>query len=319
MDLSIIIVNWNSREYLQRCIDSILATTHGIKFEIIVIDNASFDGCDEMLRRCYPQVRFVQSEKNLGFAKANNEAFRFSEGRNLLFLNPDTEIKEDAIETLLRHLQALPSAGALGAKLLNSDKTIQTSCVQAFPTIANQVLDSEALRTLFPTARIWGTRPLYEEDGNPTEVDAVSGACLMIRRSVFERIGKFSEDFFMYSEDVDLCFKVRKYGLINYFIPSAVITHHGGASSSQNKGNLFSSVMILESRWRFFRKTRPSWYCWLYRFAMFFGSIVRIGLVYFLWPLSRFKEGRSSMDFVLKKWTSRLRWALGGENRVRNY
>jgi hypothetical protein len=104
VDLSIIIVNWNSKEYLRKCIASILAETHGIEYEIVVIDNASFDGSGEMLRECYPQVRFIQSDKNLGFAKANNEAFKLSAGRSLLFLNPDTKIKDDAIVMLQREL-----------------------------------------------------------------------------------------------------------------------------------------------------------------------------------------------------------------------
>jgi len=319
VDLSIIIVNWNSKEYLRKCIASILAETHGIEYEIVVIDNASFDGSGEMLRECYPQVRFIQSDKNLGFAKANNEAFKLSAGRSLLFLNPDTKIKDDAIVMLQRELCSLQSVGAVGAKLLNNDMSVQTSCIQAFPNITNQVLDSNALRTLFPMAGLWGMKPLYANNRGPTEVDAVSGACLMIGRSVFERIGMFSEDFFMYSEDIDLCFKVRKYNLRNYYIPSAVVIHYGGASSSQNKGSTYSNVMMLESRWRFFRKTRPSWYCWFYRFAMFVASIVRIGLVLLLWPARRLQGKGLSMDAALEKWTARLRWALGGEEWVRNH
>ena len=116
MDLSIIIVNWNSKEYLRKCIASILAETHGIEFEIVVIDNASFDGCDEMLRQCYPQVRFIQSDRNLGFAKANNVAFKESSGQNLLFLNPDTEIEGVAIETLYINCALLPKCCGCGGE-----------------------------------------------------------------------------------------------------------------------------------------------------------------------------------------------------------
>jgi len=319
MDLSIIIVNWNSRDYLQKCIASILAVIHGIKFEIVVIDSASFDGCDEMLRQCYPQVRFIQSDQNLGFAKANNEGFKVSRGRNLLFLNPDTELKGDAVQALLRPLESLPNAGAVGTKLLNTDRSIQTSCIQSFPAIVNQILDSEALRQRFPRSRLWGMSPLFEQSAMPAEVDAISGACLMIKRSVFEAVGMFSTDYFMYSEDIDLCFKVWKAGWKTYYVPTANVIHHGGVSSSQSSVNTFSSVMMLESRWRFFRKTKPPIYCKIYRLAMFSSSLIRIGLLLLSWPIMRLRRENSSIEFALKKWGARLRWTLGLEKWVKSY
>lgn len=319
MDLSIIIVNWNSKEYLRKCIASILVETHGIEFEIVVIDNASFDGSDEMLREYYPQVRFIQSDKNLGFAKANNAASKISVGRNLLFLNPDTEIEDAAVERLLNLLRSMPSASAVGPKLLNSDKSIQTSCIQSFPTISNQLLDSNALRAIFPRARLWGMKPLFTGNSVPTEVDAVSGACLMIKRSVFESIGMFSSDFFMYSEDIDICYKLKEAGWKTYFVPEAIVVHHGGGSSSKTSGNTFSSVMMLESRWRFFRKTRSLWYCWCYRLTMFSVSILRIGFALLLSLARRLQGKESSMDTVLAKWTARLRWTLGCEDWVNDY
>jgi len=319
MELSVVIVNWNSKEYLRNCIDSIITTTNNIEFEIVVIDSGSLDGSGEMLRECYPQVRFIQSENNLGFAKANNVAFNVASGRKILFLNPDTEIEGHAVETLNHCLDSMSNAGIVGAKLLNSDRSVQTSCIQAFPTILNQFLDSDVLRNIYPRAGMWGTGPLLTEGNAPEEVDAVSGACLMVKRSVFESIGMFSTDYFMYSEDVDLCLKVRKVGLHTYYIPSAVVVHHGGASSSQISVNTFSAVMMLESRWRFFRKTRSLWYSRLYRLAMFGTSVVRIGLVLFVWPVLGLCGKESQVEHVLKKWMARLRWTLGGERWVKNY
>lgn len=320
MDLSIIIVNWNSKDYLRKCIDSILATTHGIEFEIVVIDSGSFDGCYEMLRQHYPQIRFIQSRENLGFAKANNSAFQQSKGRNLLFLNPDTEVKDSSIETLYRQLIDLPNAGIVGATLLNSDGSIQTSCIQAFPTILNQLLDSSALRNLFPKAGLWGMKPLFSKDAHPKPVDAVSGACLMIKRSVFERVGMFTTDYFMYSEDIDLCFKVRKTSLITYYVPKAVFIHHGGKSSSHSGSNAFSSVMMLESRWRFFRKTRGRWYGINYRAGMFGISLIRIILLGLLmWPAFQMSGRVSSIKGSIQKWKARLRWTLHLEKWVKNY
>lgn len=319
MDLSIIIVNWNSKDYLLKSIASIEAETKGIEFEIVVIDAASFDGCDEMLRRIYPHVLFIQSDRNVGFAKANNEAFKVSHGRNILFLNPDTKIEDLAIETLYYQLNSLPKAGIVGAKLLNSDRSVQESCIRAFPTILNQVLDSNMLRKLFPRARLWGMKPLFVRSERAKEVDAISGACLMVKKSVFESVGMFSTDYFMYSEDLDLCLKVRKAGLNTYYVPTAVVVHYGGASSSQTSVNTFSAVMMLESRWRFFRKTGSLWYAQLYRLAMFGVSIVRIVLVLFMWPARRLYGRESWNETVLKKWIARLRWTLGGEGWVKDY
>jgi GT2 family glycosyltransferase len=229
MELSIIIVNWNSVKFLQACLTSIYACVEGISFEVLVIDNASWDGCMEMLAEDFPAVHAIQSEENTGFAKANNRCFEQSRGENILFLNPDTEILGPAIQTMLRFLQESPSAGIVGAKLLNSDFSIQTSCIQRFPTALNQLLDFDYLRKAFPSADLWGTAPLASDIATPVEV--VSGACLMIRRDVFLAAGKFDEGYFMYSEDVDLCFQVRKQGRGNYFVPQAQVVHHGGRSS----------------------------------------------------------------------------------------
>lgn len=319
MDLSIIIVNWNSKDYLLKSIASIEAETKGMELEIVVIDAASFDGCAEMLRQIYPHVLFIQSDRNVGFANANNEAFRAARGRNILFLNPDTKIEDFAIERLYSQLISLPKAGIVGAKLLNSDRSVQETCIRAFPTILNQVLDSNMLRKLFPRARLWGMKPLFVRSKGAKEVDAVSGACLMVKKSVFESVGMFSTDYFMYSEDVDLCLKVRKVGLNTYYVPTAVVVHYGGASSSQTSLNTFSAVMMLESRWRFFRKTRSLWYAKLYRLAMFGVSIIRIGLVLFMWLTRRLHGRESQNETVLKKWIARLRWTLGGESWVKDY
>ena len=133
LDLSIIIVNWNSAEFVHRCISSICKHATGLACEIIVIDNASFDGCDRMLRESDPEVRYIQSDTNLGFAKANNLAFESSRGNSLLFLNPDTEITGPAIATLYGEFSKLLAAGVVGARLLNGDGTLQASCVQSFP------------------------------------------------------------------------------------------------------------------------------------------------------------------------------------------
>lgn len=319
MDLSIIIVNWNSKDYLFECIASIKAETDGIEAEVIVIDSGSFDGCEEMLRESYSQVQFIQCDKNVGFAKANNLAFEVSQGENILFLNPDTIIIPPAIRTLYQNLRSLPSSGAVGPKLLNRDGSVQITCVRCFPTILNQFLESDVLRRWFPQSRLWGMAPLFQEIQRPCEVDAVSGACLMIKRSAFESIGMFSTDYFMYSEDIDICYKLRLAGWKTFYVPTAVVVHYGGESSSKSAINVFSTVMMLESRWRYFMKTHSRWYCWLYRLSIFIASMARIAGVVFLWPFGVLFGQVARLESVRIKWTARLFWSLGGEKWVKTY
>lgn len=317
VDLSIIIVNWNSKEYLRKCIASILAETHGIEFEIVVIDNASFDGCDQMLRETYPQVRFIQSEKNLGFAKANNAAFHESRGRHVLFLNPDTELVGPAISILLDFLKKSPNAGAVGCRLLNADKSIQTSCIQSFPTIINQVLDSELLRGLWPKSFLWGNAALFGCKNNPEEVEAISGACLLVKRSVFEQVGFFCEDYFMYGEDVDLCYKIMQAEHLNYYVPEASIIHYGGGSSQRRPGD-FSVVIMRESRMHFLKKTRGNLYGTSYRISTLIAALGRIVVLTIFLPLIMIRRSRESWESSFRKWGAILGWSLGLGNWVRN-
>ncbi|WP_340122716.1 glycosyltransferase family 2 protein [Methylobacter svalbardensis] len=310
MDLSIIIVNWNSKDYLQKCIASILSWTTDINFEIVVIDSASFDGVDEMLKRCYPQVRFIQSDRNLGFAKANNVAFRVSTGSNILFLNPDTELIGPAINILLDYIQILPKTGAIGCKLLNADGSVQTSCIQAFPTILNQLLNSEFLRALFPKFSLWGMASLFNAKDEPAEVDVISGACLMLKRSLFEQVGLFSGDYFMYAEDLDLCYKISQAGFTNYYIPGASVTHFGGGSTEKRPSD-FSVVMMRESLWRFMKKNRGNIYGLAYRASIAISAIGRLLLLMILLPLHYFRQSRPSWNASLKKWQAILTWSLG--------
>jgi GT2 family glycosyltransferase len=318
MDLSIIIVNWNSKDYLRNCIASIFANTQGIEFEIVVIDAASFDGCDEMLRKCYPQVRFIQSDRNLGFAKANNAAFTISLGRNLLFLNPDTELASSAVKTMYEWLCRLPNVGAVGCKILNADRSVQTSCIKSFPTIMNQFLDSASLRALWPKSHVWGMAALFGTGTVPEEVEAISGACIMLKRSVFEQVGRFSQEYFMYAEDVDLCHKIRQAGYKNLYVPEATVIHFGGGST-QKVLSEFTEIMMRESNWRFLSKTRGKLYGLAYRSATLLCAIARIAVLLILLPGLIVRQGGESCRVSLRKWRAILAWSIGFDDRVRNH
>ena len=303
--LSVVIVNWNSAAYVRGSINSIYEFTKGLPLEIIVIDNASFDGCGEMLAREFPKVVYLQSQENLGFAKANNLAAAHAHGGVLLFLNPDTLLSGPAIEVLYKHLFSMPNAGAVGARLLNRDGSVQTSCVQSFPTILNQALDSEFLHRVFPNWSIWGTAPLLAT--KPVPAQAVSGACVMVKREVFDQIGGFSNVYFMYGEDLDLCFKVRKAGRFVYHVPEATFVHFGGGSSRTISN--FSHVMMRESVWLFFHYNYGPASAFTYRVSMAAVSIPRIILLLAVLPIRGFAP--------LGKWLSIFRWSLGQDEQAR--
>jgi GT2 family glycosyltransferase len=308
MNLSIIIVNWNSRDYLRRCLDSLRRHSPGTDREVIVVDGGSFDGCDRMLAEEFPEVRFIQSPDNVGFARANNLGFRHASGRHILFLNPDTEFHEDSPRILCERLDRLPGAGAVGCRLLNRDGTLQGSCVQSFPTPVNQMLDSEYLRSCFPRSRLWGTAALHAGGRDPAEVEAVSGACLLARRAGLERVGGFSEGYFMYGEDLDLCFKLRRAGEKVYYVPETSVTHFGGGSSASAAAD-FSTIMMRESVFRFMRWNRGEMAAWGYRLGMLASALIRL---IFIGPLLLFgrrvvRHGRGSLG----KWYAVLRWSVG--------
>jgi hypothetical protein len=317
MELSIIIVNWKTRDYVAACIRSIQRDAALPDYEIIVVDNASEDGCEEMLQREFARVKFVQAGANLGFAGANNLGVRQAKGLALLFLNPDTLIQDGAIAKLLARLHSLPRAGAVGARLLNTDLSFQTSCIKAYPTILNQLLASEALQRRFPRWKIWGMAAGFGSLSEPAEVEVVSGACILMKREVFEKIGGFNEKYFMYSEDVDLCLMCRRSGLRNYYVPDALIVHHGGGGSSQAGASDFSTVMFEESRYQYFRRNKGAVYALAYRFFVTMASVARLGLIAFAFLLPREPDARKRLSGSRRKWSSVMAWALGRKKACR--
>ena len=317
-DISIIIINWNSKAFVETCVRSIFEQTRNIEFEIIVLDNASCDGCGEMLAAKFPKVNFIQGDKNLGFSRGNNQAALRARADTLLFLNPDTEVRPGAIQRLFAVTTSHADAGAVGARLLNSDGTLQDSCLQAFPTILNQMADAAILRRLFPKSSLWGTMSLYSGDSQEAAVEGISGACIMTPKPVFDRVGGFSETYFMYFEDMDYCLKVRKAGRRNYYVPDAEIIHHGGKSAAASTSK-FSSVMMAESAWRFFGKEHGRATAALFRFCMALKAISRSMGVALLYPAAGTSSRRTLLKNSFFKWKCVARWALGAESWVRNY
>lgn len=315
MELSIIIVNWNSCEFLRTCLASIRTHLTGVTYEVVVIDAGSFDDAEDMLRREFPETRFVQSQTNPGFGLANNAAVAASTGSTLLFLNPDTEVRAGAIQALLAAQRSLPQAGIVGARLLNSDGTLQESCVQSFPTVLNQIVNSEFLRRRFPKSRLWGMSALFDDSAPTHEVEGISGACMLMPRQLFDQVGGFSTIYFMYAEDMDLAYKVREAGFRNYYVRDASIVHHGG-QSTQRSANLFAAVMLPEAVQRFFVAHRGRAYSWAYRGLMMCSGLGRLGVLGAA-SVSRGQSPTGTASF--QKWLAIVRWSLKRDGIVQRY
>lgn len=230
MDLSIAIVSWNTREILDGCLASIFDTTHGIEFEVIVVDNASSDGTAEMVRGKYPRARVIKNSENVGFARANNRAYSVSSGRHFLLLNPDTICLGNALVLLVSFLDARKTVGAVGPLVLNVDHTLQFSWAR-FPTFLNECLGKPD-RRLVCTSAVPLTADAVRALG-PFETDWVGGCCLMIRREAAERIGLMDESLFMYCEETDWCLRLSRDGWSIMVEPESEIVHLGGQSSIQ--------------------------------------------------------------------------------------
>lgn len=306
MNLSIVIVNWNSKDYVRECLASVRATCAELVPQVVVVDGGSFDGCGEMLAAEFPEVDFVQSPDNLGFGRSNNLGFSRATGDLVLLLNPDTVLHAGAVRGLIDALESSPGAGMVGAHLLNTDGTLQLFGIHLLPTPWNCAVDSD------PVRRRWWKQHGPADEGAPVVVEAVSGACMLMRSETFRRVGGFSPQYFMYGEDMDLCKKVSSLGLKIYYAPDARVIHHGGGSS-RNEFNRFPTIMIREAHWVYMRLNHGLGTALFYRFLMGASAVARCAIVAALLPLRR-GERRSAARVALRKWAAVFRWSLGLES-----
>lgn len=307
--LSIVIVNWRSKDYLRGCLRALARHAADLHPEIIVVDGASFDGCGEMLAAEFPEVVFIQSHKNIGFGQCNNLGFSRATGDVVLFLNPDTEIEPGSIHRLLAELGARPRAGLMAPRLLNSDRSLQRSCVQAWPTPLNQALDSDFLRALFPDSSLWGTGRAFSSK-EPVVVEAVSGACMLIPAAVYRQLGGFSDHYFMYGEDIDLCYRLHQAGYEVVHVPAACVIHHGSGSSSQQVTH-FATVLIRSTNFINLKVNRGDWTARCYWLLQIASAVIRLALcapVAALFPPCRLRGAARASTL---KWWYILLWALG--------
>jgi hypothetical protein len=249
VDLSIIIVNYNVKEFLQNLIHSIYKAAQKITFEIIVIDNASNDGSVEFIREKFPSVKLFANDKNLGFSKANNIGLKEAKGKYILLINPDTLVSEDTFDKMIRFFQENPDAGLAGCKILNPDGTLQLACRRSFPGPWTSFCKVTGLSTLFPNSSLFARYNLtYLNEGQTYEVDAISGSFMMFPKEIYEKVGGLDEQFFMYGEDLDFCYRVQKAGFKVLYVHSTQIIHYKGEStrrSSLDETKIFYSAMQL--------------------------------------------------------------------------
>jgi len=242
MDLSIVIVSWNTREVLRGCLASVFRETRDVDFEVIVVDNAGSDGTLEMLAADFPAVRVLANPANRGFAAANNQGIALARGRFVLLLNSDTIVLDGALQRAVRAAEAAPGAGVVGCRLLNADGSLQPSAFQA-PSLSNLLLTLLHLPGLFPRSRWLGKeRMTWWPHDDTREVEVAVGAFMLARREAIAQVGGMDEQFFMYGEEVDWCLRMKRAGWCVLFTAEAEIIHLGGASSQ-----LVGDVMFLQN------------------------------------------------------------------------
>jgi N-acetylglucosaminyl-diphospho-decaprenol L-rhamnosyltransferase len=232
LDLSVVIVNWNVRDLLQRCVESVLSSQRSITTEIIVVDNASVDGSVEMLRAEFPQTVLIANPENRGFPAANNQGIAAAQGRYVLLLNPDTEVLADALDALVQYMDAHPDVGLVGPQLLHPDGQVQSSR-RRYPTLATLFFESTWLESLAPRALLRRYYVLDQPDKAVLDVDWITGAAMLARREVIQQVGGMDERFFMYSEELDWCRRIKAAGWRVVYHPEARVIHYEGKSSEQ--------------------------------------------------------------------------------------
>jgi O-antigen biosynthesis protein len=280
-DISVIIVNYNVKELLEQCIISILSASKNLKTEIIVVDNNSFDGSVEHIKKKFNDVsslKIIASPINLGFAKANNLGAREAKGEYLLILNPDTVLQEDTLEKSLDFYKNTAGTGALTCKLILPNGRLDLACRRSFPTPAVAVYRILGLSRLFPKSKTFGKYNLTYLDENSTyEVDAIVGAFMLIKKDIYDKMNGFDEEYFMYGEDLDLCYRIKKAGYKIYYYPQTSIIHYKGESTKKSS---ISYVNNFYGAMRIFVKKNLKTSFWLMNLLIKLSIIYRAAISY---------------------------------------
>lgn len=297
-DVSILIVSWNVCAYLRGCLESIYRDPPRCDFEIVVVDNASKDETLAMLRSEFPQVQVIAHPENLGFARGNNLALQSARGKYILMLNPDTLVYPGAIDALVQALEANPRLGGCGSRYLNPDQSLQPSCYP-MPTLFREFCRMFHLDLLWPVGvynmRRW---PLDQ----PRRVDVLQGASFLLRRDLLDQIGFLDPAYFMYTEEVDLCYRILKSGWELSWVPQSTIVHYGGQSTSQIAAKMFDQ--LYRTKVRFFRKHHGAAAALLYKTILAAATLPRLIGLPFRWILQ--KNQRPALGALMRNYSDLL-------------
>ncbi|MCE5210549.1 MAG: glycosyltransferase family 2 protein [Deltaproteobacteria bacterium] len=252
MDISVVIVNWNTKDLLIECLHSLNKVTGNLKKEIIVVDNGSNDGSQEAVKTVFPEVKIIKNNENLGFAKANNIGMKASTGRYLCLVNSDVKVLDGCLEQLMHYMDQDTGIGIVGPQILWPDMTLQDSC-RKFPGLWNNICDLLHLNKLFPKSDLFsGEHMMFFDHTTAKQVEGLAGCFLMIRKSALEQVGMFDEQYFIYFEETDLCKRFRENNWKIVFFPYAHAIHYGRKSSS--KDALRFSFEQLKSKIQYWKK-----------------------------------------------------------------
>ena len=287
-ELSVIVVNWNTRGLLAECLRSVIRHRGDLDLELIVVDNASTDGSAAMVRGEFPEAQLIVNSDNIGFARANNQGVAAGRGRFALLLNSDAQLTVGALSALVHLANSRPQAGLVGAQLVNADGSFQASHTP-FPTLWREFLILSGLgRVLYGS---WYPSKGPDESRGPQPVDYVEGACMLVRRNAYQAVGGLDEDSFIYAEEVDLCYTLRANGWQVWYQPMARVIHLGGGSSRSRR--LEREGDLYRSRVRFFRKRYGDRAAGLLKLQLYGFTAIKIAVHGLVRLLSGGRYGRS--------------------------
>lgn len=279
MDLSIIIVNYNVKYFIEQCLYSVEKAVKNIDSEIFVVDNNSVDGSCEMIRSKFPWVRLIENKTNLGFSKANNQAIQISKGKYILLLNPDTVVEEDSFRKCIDFMNGHPDAGALGVKMIDGTGNFLPESKRALPRPDVAFYKIFGLASLFPRSKVFGKYHLtYLDKDKIHEIDVLSGAFMFLRKEALDKTGMLDESYFMYGEDIDLSYRIQLSGYKNYYFPETTIIHYKGESTKKGSINyvlVFYRAMIIFANKHFSTKNARM-FSLLINLAIYFRAALSI-------------------------------------------
>jgi O-antigen biosynthesis protein len=279
MKLSIIIVNYNVKYFLEQCLHSVQNACNGLESEIFVVDNDSVDGSVKMVKEKFPDIHLIENKENKGFSSANNQAIRKSRGKYVLLLNPDTIVEDDTLKKVVDFMDEHPDAGGLGVKMLDGKGKFLPESKRGLPYPSVAFFKVFGLSSLFPKSRLFSTYHLGYLDKDKTHsVDVLAGAFMLLRKKVLNEVGLLDEDFFMYGEDIDLSYRITQAGYKNYYFPGTRIIHYKGESTKKGSLNyvfVFYNAMIVFAN-KHFSKENARVFSMMINFAIYFRAFISI-------------------------------------------